>query len=174
MNVIETAQENAARVLVPMVAQMGYKEENMHKPSNAHDDNRGYGDLVHGTNYVNIITYGAKGYEMLREPNKKVFGKDWLNLFTSFMCNPASVFEAMRGEGPYPVKAFFALGSNALMCYVNQRGAFKGLMNQELIVVQDHWLTPTAQLADYILPSDYYMERPALRNQDHSPAMNMQ
>lgn len=29
MNVIETAQENAARVLVPMVAQMGYKEENI-------------------------------------------------------------------------------------------------------------------------------------------------
>ena len=125
-----------------------------------------------GTEKYPLLTY--KGYEMLREPNKKVFGKDWLNLFTSFMCNPASVFEAMRGEGPYPVKAFFALGSNALMCYVNQRGAFHGLMNQDLIVVQDHWLTPTAQLADYILPSDYYMERPALRNQDHSPAMNMQ
>ena len=29
LNVIETAQENAARVLVPMVAQMGYKEENI-------------------------------------------------------------------------------------------------------------------------------------------------
>ena len=29
MGVIETAQENAARVLVPMVAQMGYKEENI-------------------------------------------------------------------------------------------------------------------------------------------------
>ena len=29
LGVIETAQENAARVLVPMVAQMGYKEENI-------------------------------------------------------------------------------------------------------------------------------------------------
>lgn len=29
LGVVETAQENAARVLVPMVAQMGYKEENI-------------------------------------------------------------------------------------------------------------------------------------------------
>ena len=29
MNIIETAQANAARVLVPMIAQMGYREENI-------------------------------------------------------------------------------------------------------------------------------------------------
>ena len=29
MHIIETAQENAARVLVPMIAQMGYREENI-------------------------------------------------------------------------------------------------------------------------------------------------
>jgi hypothetical protein len=29
MNIVETAQANAARVLVPMIAQMGYREENI-------------------------------------------------------------------------------------------------------------------------------------------------
>ena len=29
MHIIETAQENAARVLVPMIAQMGYREGNI-------------------------------------------------------------------------------------------------------------------------------------------------
>ena len=29
MHIVETAQENAARVLVPMIAQMGYREENI-------------------------------------------------------------------------------------------------------------------------------------------------
>ena len=29
LNIIETAQENAARVLVPMIVQMGYREENI-------------------------------------------------------------------------------------------------------------------------------------------------
>ena len=29
MNIIETAQANAARVLVPLIAQMGYREENI-------------------------------------------------------------------------------------------------------------------------------------------------
>lgn len=33
-------------------------------------------------------------------------------------------------------------------------------------MVFDHWLTPTAQLADYVLPADYFLERPALMNQD--------
>lgn len=82
------------------------------------------------------------------------------------MANPAAVFRAMRTDQPYPVRALLNLGSNALMGYVNQQGILEGLMRQELIVVFDHWLTPTAQLADYVLPADYFLERPALMNQD--------
>lgn len=36
-------------------------------------------------------------------------------------------------------------------------------MNRDLVVVFDHWLTPTAQLADFVLPADCYLEREDLR-----------
>lgn len=78
------------------------------------------------------------------------------------------LFAAMRGEGPYPVKAFFAVGNNAVMSYANQQGIVDALMNQDLVVVFDHWMTPTAQLADYVLPADMWAERDVL-----SPAFDV-
>ena len=47
------------------------------------------------------------------------------------MANPTSVFRAMATESPYPIKAFFALGNNALWSYPNQHQILEGLMNQE-------------------------------------------
>ena len=111
-----------------------------------------------------LLSY--RGYEMLREPTKRIYGIEWLDLEASFMANPAAVFRAMAEEKPYPVKAFLNLGSNALMGYVNQQRVFDGLMNQDLVVVFDHWMTPTAQLADYFLPADFFLERPGMLNND--------
>ena len=39
---------------------------------------------------------------------------------------------------------------------------YEAMMNQDLIVVHEHMKTPTAQLADYILPGDSWLERPSL------------
>ena len=117
-----------------------------------------------GADRYPLLSY--RGYEPLRAAVKRVYGIEWLDLEASFMANPAAVFRAMRTDQPYPVRALLNLGSNALMGYVNQQGILEGLMRQELIVVFDHWLTPTAQLADYVLPADYFLERPALMNQD--------
>jgi len=38
----------------------------------------------------------------------------------------------------------------------------KAMLNQDLIVVHEHFKTPTAQLADYILPGDSWLERPQI------------
>ena len=77
-------------------------------------------------------------------------------LAESCACDPASLFAAMRGEGPYPVKAFFSVANNTVMSYANQQGIVDALMNQDLVVAFEHWLTPTAQLADYVLPGDMW------------------
>ena len=37
-----------------------------------------------------------------------------------------------------------------------------GMMNQDLIVAHEHFMTPSAQLADYVLPGDSWLERPWL------------
>ncbi|WP_139652068.1 molybdopterin-containing oxidoreductase family protein [Raoultibacter phocaeensis] len=89
----------------------------------------------------------------------------------SCTAHPARVFEAMRTGAPYPVKAFFAVGNNTAMSYANQQGIIAALLAQELVVVFDHWMTPTAQLADYVLPGDAWMERDVVGpNFDVAPA----
>jgi anaerobic selenocysteine-containing dehydrogenase len=75
------------------------------------------------------------------------------------MANPTNVFRAMATEKPYPVKAFFVLGNNALLSYPNQHQILKGMLNQELIVAHEIFMTPTAMLADYVLPGDVFTER---------------
>jgi anaerobic selenocysteine-containing dehydrogenase len=75
------------------------------------------------------------------------------------MANPSELFRAMATGDPYPVKAFFAIGNNALLSYPNQHQIHRALLNQDLIVVQDIFMTPTAMLADFVLPGDVFTER---------------
>jgi len=48
------------------------------------------------------------------------------------------------------------------MSYANMPLILKAMMNQDLVVVHEQFMTPTAQLADYILPGDSWLERPWL------------
>ena len=104
-----------------------------------------------------------RGQAALREPCKRVWGHEYPNQVTGcFMANPSATFRAMAGEGPYPVKAFFALGNNTVMSFANMPLIIRAIMNQELVVVHEQFMTPTAQLADYVLPGDSWLERPWL------------
>ena len=106
-----------------------------------------------------VFTY--RGQASLREPCKRVWGHEYANQVTGcYMANPSAVFRAMAGEGPYPVKALFSLGNNTLMGFANMALILKAMLNQDLIVVQEQVMTPTAQLADYVLPADSWLERP--------------
>ncbi len=104
-----------------------------------------------------------RGTAPLAEPTQRVWGRKYANLvFGSYMANPSAVFRAMALGTPYPVKAFISLGNNTLMGFANMKMIYRGFMNQDLVVVHEHIKTPTAQLADYILPGDSWLERPHL------------
>ncbi len=104
-----------------------------------------------------------RGAAALAEPTKRVWGHEYANLIGgSYMANPSATFRAMADGTPYPVKAFFSLGNNTIMSFANMQLIFRALMNQELVVALEHIMTPTAQLADYVLPGDSWLERPAL------------
>jgi anaerobic selenocysteine-containing dehydrogenase len=105
-----------------------------------------------------VYTYRVA--EMLKEPTEKVWGYPYADIVMGcHMANPSNLFRAMATEQPYPVKAFFVLGNNALMSYPNQHQVLKGMMNQDLIVAHEIFMTPTAMLADYVLPGDVFSER---------------
>ncbi len=108
-----------------------------------------------------VFTY--RGQRAFLEPGERVWGRQYNNQVTGcFMANPSATFRAMAGEGSYPVKAFFALGNNTLMSFANMPLILKAILNQDLVVVHEQFMTPTAQLADYVLPADSWLERPWL------------
>ena len=104
--------------------------------------------------------YTYRAQDMLGDATERVHGYRYNDLVMGcYMANPSAVFRAMATQDPYPVKAFFALGNNTLLSYPNQHQIMAGLMNQELIVAHEIFMTPTAMLADYILPGDVFSER---------------
>lgn len=120
-------------------------------------------DLQLGAKDHPIMTY--RGQHALNEPRRKVWGHPYRNLMKGmYMAHPPAVFKAMREGVPYPVKAFFSIANNTLMCFTNQQGIFEAINKLDLFVVNDLFITPTAQLADYVLPGDCFLERPVLYN----------
>ena len=110
--------------------------------------------------YQDHPAYTYRVAEMLREPTEKVWGYPWADIVMGCqMANPSDLFRAMDTGDPYPVKAFFALGNNALLSYPNQHQIHRGMLNQDLIVAHEIFMTPTAMLADYVLPGDVFTER---------------
>lgn len=69
-----------------------------------------------------------------------------------------SVLKAMREEVPYPVKAFLVFGNNALTTYANTKLVYESLKKLDFMVVSDLFMTPTAELADIVLPAAHWSE----------------
>ena len=84
-------------------------------------------------------------------------------------CNlPSShhVWSAILEEDPYPIKALILAASNPLVVLGNAERIHKALksLNLDLLVAMERWITPSAQLADYVLPSADGLEHPHLDN----------
>jgi anaerobic selenocysteine-containing dehydrogenase len=104
-----------------------------------------------------------RGTDPLRGPTHRVWGYEWANIVSgSYMANPTAVFKAMVSGAPYPVKALFSLGNNTLLSFPNMQLTQQAILAQDLVVAFEHVRTPTAQLADYVLPGDSWLERNAL------------
>jgi anaerobic selenocysteine-containing dehydrogenase len=69
-----------------------------------------------------------------------------------------SLFRAMRTGDPYRVRAFLVFGNNALVTYANPREVRESLLALDLLVVTDLYMTPTAELADWVLPAAAWPE----------------
>ena len=59
----------------------------------------------------------------------------------------------MREGKPYPVKAFLVFGNNTLATYANASLVYESLKKLDFMVCADLFMTPTAELADIVLPA---------------------
>jgi anaerobic selenocysteine-containing dehydrogenase len=69
-----------------------------------------------------------------------------------------SVFKAMLYDDPYPVKALISLGMNPVVASPNPEEVIRALKNLDLNVAMEHFMTPSAELADFILPASCWCE----------------
>ena len=140
-------------------------------------ENLAYWDMIDFTQQINhpdrtrdnvnahdIEIASVKGYAAFREAMKEVkpdghYAAQYM-LFTS----QPHVYRAVIDQDPYPIKAILVQNGEPLVNYGGSKLAAEAFTseNLELFVVMDHWLTPTAQLADYVLPAADCLERPEL------------
>ena len=80
--------------------------------------------------------------------------------FRAFMpsAHIPGLFAAMRTGDPYRVRALLLFGNNPLATVADSRAVLESLKALDLLVVTDHFLTPTAALADYVLPGAMWPE----------------
>lgn len=73
-----------------------------------------------------------------------------------------SLWRAISSGDPYPVKALIVQHHNPLGANPNVAAVARALRSDalELSVVHDLFMTPTAQLADYVLPAAHWLEKP--------------
>ena len=69
-----------------------------------------------------------------------------------------TLLQAMREGNPYWVKAFLVFGNNTLTTYANAKVAYESLMKLDFMVNADLFMTPTAELADIVLPAASWPE----------------
>ncbi len=82
-----------------------------------------------------------------------------LNLTPYAYAHPPSLFQAILTGKPYPVKAYIVTGNNTVTCFPNPARTIAALKKLELLVVMDKFMTPTAELADIVLPAAGNLER---------------
>ena len=112
-------------------------------------------------NTPKIRNVGQFGAHRMLPPDQatKRLGAERFRLAGNFgIINPKCVWDAILEEKPYPVKMLFFISSNPVMTRANAREVYRALEKVEFMAVSDFFLTPTAELADIVLPAATWLE----------------
>lgn len=109
-------------------------------------------------NIWNVSQMGAHK-KLSKEQAAKRLGGDRFRLASHFaIINPKCVWDAILEEKPYPVKMLFFITSNPLMTRAKAREVYRALEKVEFMAVSELFMTPTAELADIVLPAATWLE----------------
>ncbi len=117
-------------------------------------------DKMIGEDKFRLFSWQAWG--MVAQATKKVWGKPVGVPMVQARAHGPMVYRAMISGKPYPIRAMITLASNPMATQANVKLVHKALKSLDLYVVVDHWMTPCAELADYVLPAACWLERPIL------------
>ncbi len=94
----------------------------------------------------------------------RTWGKPVNEMFHQCQCHTPSAYQAILSGNPYPLTALVTTHSNPMITEIATRTVYDALKspNLQLYVVNDFFMTPSAELADYVLPCATWLERPDL------------
>ncbi len=104
----------------------------------------------------------VRGYAASREAMAKVYPDGFTGCEYQLFADPSAVYRAILEKKPYPIRALIMQGGNPLQTMGGGKKAAEAFKspNLDLLVCVDHWMTPSALLADYVLPATDFLERP--------------
>jgi len=86
---------------------------------------------------------------------------------------PESIIKAIIDQYPYPIRALYIQGANPLLSYTNAQKTYKALRELDFLAVADMFMTPTAALADMVLPVASYLEFDSIVTPPYSYPMTL-
>ena len=118
------------------------------------------GDIL-GMNILNA--YPTLARKLSSNARKKRLGADTFKLlggWRAFMpsAHIPTLLSAIQHGSPYPVRGLLVFGGNPLTTVANSREVYAALKSLDLLVVTDLFMTPTAAMADYVLPAAFWPE----------------
>lgn len=90
-----------------------------------------------------------------------------------FSALPQKLVKAMLTSKPYPIRSAFIQGGSLLHTYSNVREVYEALKSLDFLVVSDFFMTPTAELADMVLPVATYLEIDSLHEAEFMPVVSV-
>ena len=91
-----------------------------------------------------------------------------------FYARPQSIVKAIVEGEPYPLKLGYVQGGDILLTYPNSRRVAKALKTLEFLAVADMFMSPTAALADIVLPVSTFLEFDAVIAPPYYPIAQVQ
>ena len=148
-----TTGTDNCRCLIALCAITG----NVGKPGAGLHPLRGQNN-VQGASDSGLIPMMYPDYQRVDDPNvQTAFEKAW---GVSLSAQPGlTVTEIIAAALVGSVKGMYMLGENPFLSDPNINKVRKGLANLDFLVVQDIFLTETAEFADVVLPASSYMEK---------------
>ncbi len=115
-----------------------------------------------GSDRFKLMTWPA--WERMNALYEETYGVPLPMSGHSFTAPEPAIWRSIADGVPYPTKALITWGSNPLLNAANTKMVYRALKspNLELHVVLEHFMTPTALLADYVLPAASKLERGTL------------
>ncbi|GAG52324.1 unnamed protein product, partial [marine sediment metagenome] len=92
------------------------------------------------------------------ELKARMVGGGKYKVLDTAVIHPRHLLDAIMSDEPYPIRALFVMGSNTLLNQTDPIRTAQAFKKVEFTAVAELFMTPTAQLADILLPASSWLE----------------